>query len=359
MIHFKRVDAVLEKMKERQIKQLLICDPLSIYYLTGSYTNPGERFYALYLHISGKSLIFLNELFYVPDELGIEKVWYNDTQPVMDIVALHLDAHEVLGVDKNLPARFLLPLVDKKAAAGFVLASSCVDDCRGCKDVEEQGRMRTASHINDLAMAEFKKLITLGVTEMQLAEQMCRIYRSLGADDFSFEPIVAFGENAADTHHMPGSTVLKDGDCVLIDTGCRKDTYCSDMTRTFFYKSATTEHCNIYETVRQANEAAIAAIKPGVKLSQIDKTARDIISNAGYGPHFTHRLGHFIGLDVHEFGDVSSNSDIVATPGMIFSIEPGVYLMGDVGIRIEDLVLVTEDGCTSLNTYSKELEILD
>jgi len=354
-----RVSRVLEKMRAQKLSQLLICDPISIYYLTGKHVEPGERFFALYLNDSGEHLIFINELFTVPEDLGIEKVWYRDTVPIMDLVAERIDRTAVLGVDKNLPARFLLPLIEKKAANGFVNGSICIDNTRGCKDVEEQDKMKAVSKINDLAMAEFKKLIVPGVTERQMAEQMLAIYKELGADGYSFEPLVAFGANGAEGHHGPNDTVLKEGDSVLIDVGCQKDMYCSDMTRTFFYHKVSEEHRQVYELVKMANEAAIAELKPGMLLNVVDKIARDIITKAGYGPKFTHRLGHFIGLDVHEYGDVSSTNNDITKPGMIFSIEPGIYLEGDVGIRIEDLVLITEDGCVRLNYYTKELEIVE
>ncbi|MFA9377202.1 MAG: M24 family metallopeptidase [Lachnotalea sp.] len=353
-----RVSNVLKKMKEIQLSQFLICDPLSIYYLTGTYIDPGERFYALCLNENGKHMIFINELFIVPEELGIEKIWYSDISPIMDIVAKRMDYTKVLGVDKNLPARFLLPLQEKKAAIGFVQGSECIDKTRGCKDVSEQEKMKTVSKINDLAMAEFKKLIIQGVTEKQMAEQMLTIYKNLGAENYSFEPLVAFGANAAEGHHIPNDTVLKAGDSVLLDVGCFKDMYCSDMTRTFFYKEVSKEHRKIYELVKKANEAAIAELKPGMKLKEVDKIARNIINEAGYGPNFTHRLGHFIGLEVHEFGNVSSDNDELVEPGMIFSIEPGIYLEGNMGVRIEDLVLITEDGNIRLNQYTKELEIV-
>ena len=233
-----------------------------------------------------------------------------------------------------------------------------MDKTRGVKDAEEQELMRVSSDINDKAIAKFKTLIHEGVTEKEVAEQTLKIYQDLGADGFSFEPLVAFGANAADPHHAPDDTVVKPGDCVLFDVGCIKDGYCSDMTRTFYYKEASEQHQLVYNTVRRANEAAIAKIKPGIPLCELDKTARDLITEAGYGPYFTHRLGHFIGLGEHEFGDVSSVNTDKAVPGMIFSIEPGIYLTGDTGVRVEDLVLVTEDGCEVLNHYPKELEII-
>lgn len=354
-----RVERVIGALKEMGISQMLIVDPMSIYYLTGVYVAPFERFYGLYINEEGNHVFFLNHLFHVPEELGIKKVWYSDTDPVMEIVAEYLDHEMPLGVDKDLKARFLLPLMQRGAARGYVNTSIAIDKTRGIKDEEEQGKMREASHINDLAMAEFKKLIHAGVTEKEVAEQMLDIYLKLGAEGFSFEPLVAFGANAADPHHGPDDTVLKEGDCVLFDVGCIKDGYCSDMTRTFYYKYVSEENRVVYDTVRQANEAAIRKIRPGVPLMELDLTARNMIAHAGYGEYFTHRLGHFIGLSEHEFGDVSSVNEQPAEEGMIFSIEPGIYLSGNTGVRVEDLVLVTKDGCEVLNHYSKALEIID
>lgn len=358
MLMKNRADKVVQKMKKLGISQMLITDPMSIYYLTGRFIDPGERFYGLYLREDGNNLCFINHLFTVEEDLGVEKVRYSDTDQIMSIVASRMDSRAVLGVDKDLPARFLLPLMEKKAAQSFINASAAVDETRGCKDTEEQIKMKAASRINDLAMEEFKKMIRPGITELETAQKMLDIYRSLGADDYSFEPLVAFGPNCAEGHHAPDMTVLKEGDSVLFDVGCKKDGYCSDMTRTFFFRTCSEEHRKVYELVKNANQSAIAGIKPGVKLKDIDAIARNIISEAGYGSFFTHRLGHFIGMNVHEFGDVSSANENAAEPGMIFSIEPGIYLPDDVGVRIEDLVLVTEDGCERLNFYNKELEIV-
>lgn len=353
-----RVDRILAALKDMGLTQMLIVDPMSIYYLTDVFVAPFERFYGLLLRADGKHAFFLNKLFTVPEEVGVEKVWYSDTDPAMDIVAGYVDKETALGVDKELKARFLLPLMEMGAAKGFVNASLAVDTTRGVKDTDEQKKMRTASHINDMAMAEFKKSIHEGITEKEAADQMLQIYLNLGADGFSFEPLVAFGANAADPHHAPDDTVVKPGDAVLFDVGCIKDGYCSDMTRTFYFKEVSDTHRHIYNTVRRANEAAISKIKPGILLCELDKTARDLIGAEGYGPNFNHRLGHFIGLSEHEFGDVSSTNQQKAEPGMIFSIEPGIYLADDTGVRVEDLVLVTEDGCEVLNHYSKELEII-
>ena len=353
-----RVDRIMAELEKSGIRQMLLIDPMSIYYLTGVWNAPFERFYGLLLRKEGGHIFFLNHLFTIPQEVGAEKVWYSDTDPVMEIVARYVDPAAPLGVDKDLKARFLLPLMEQGAASRFVNTSLAVDIVRGIKDEEEQEKMRTASAINDAAVAQLKTWIRPGVTEREVADHLLEIYLSLGAEGFSFEPLVAFGANAADPHHGPDDTVLKEGDVVLFDIGCIKDGYCSDMTRSFYFGSVSDAHREIYETVRAANEAAIAKVRPGVPLKELDLAARDLITEKGYGPYFTHRLGHFIGLSEHEYGDVSCVNETLAVPGMIFSIEPGIYLAGDTGVRIEDLVLVTEDGCEVLNHYPKTLEIL-
>ncbi len=354
-----RANHILAALKDQGVDQMLITDPMSICYLTGISMAPIERFYALLLKADGHHYYFLNNLFNVPGDVGVEKVWYSDTDPVPEIVAARLDKNAVLGVDKDLKARFLLPLMEMKAAAGFVNGSLAVDITRGIKDSEEQEKMRISSDINDKAMAQFKGLIHEGVSEKEVADQMLQIYLDLGADGYSFPPLVAFGANAADPHHFPDDTIVKPGDCVLFDVGCIKDGYCSDMTRTFYFKTVSDAHREVYETAKAANETAISKIHPGVPLCRLDATARDLITAKGWGPNFNHRLGHFIGLSEHEFGDVSSANTWEAKPGMIFSIEPGIYLTGDTGVRVEDLVLVTEDGVEVLNHYPKELQIIE
>ena len=354
----KRVENVLRRLEARGLSQIMISDPYSIFYLTGRYIDPGERFFALYLSSDGNHRLFINNLFTVPEDLGVMKIRFSDSQDAAALFCGYVDHDAVLGVDKNLPARFLLRMMELNAAKDYVNASDCVDLVRSCKDEQERERMREASRLNDLAMGRFLDLVKPGVTEEEAALQMGPIYRSLGAEGYSFEPLVAFGRNAADGHHEPDGTPLREGDCVLFDVGCRKDGYCSDMTRTFFFRRASERSRQVYEIVRKANEAAEEAVRPGVRFCDIDKAARGVIERAGFGPNFTHRLGHSIGLEVHEPGDVSGSHSDPVQPGMTFSIEPGVYLEGEVGVRIEDLVLVTETGCEILNRFPKTLKMI-
>ena len=353
-----RLAGVLSNLAARDLSQLLVCDPRSIQYLTGVFVEPGERFLGLVVTAGKEPLLVLNELFHAPESAACAVSYFRDGEDPLELVAARCDVAVPLGCDKNLAARFLIPLMERTAASKFVLASDAVDDARAIKDKAERSLMRTASRTNDAAMARFRKLVRLGVTEAEVAGQLETIYRELGAQGHSFAPIVSFGANAADPHHEPDATPLRKGDVVLFDVGCRQGEYCSDMTRTFFWNEPTARQREVYECVRRANAAARSLVAPGVRFCDIDIAARTIIEDAGYGPYFTHRLGHQIGLDVHEPGDVSAVHDEPVKPGMMFSIEPGIYLPGEFGVRIEDLVLVTETGCEVLNRYPREIEVL-
>lgn len=358
-----RVTRVLARLQERGLTQMLVCDPLSIWYLTGYYTQPYERFFALYLAQGAGSApvatLFCNRLFPDASACCENVVLFSDTDDPVPLVADACDHTQPLGIDKDLAARWLLPLMDAGAAQGFVLASDAVDATRSIKDAREQDLMREASRINDQAMSWLAAQVREGVTEEEIAAGLLGTYRQLGAEDHSFTPIVSFGANAADPHHEPDQTVFHKGDMVLFDVGCKYQWYCSDMTRTFFTAEPTAHQREVYETVRHANEAAEAIVRPGVTFAQIDRTARSIIEEAGYGPSFTHRLGHQIGLVDHEPGDVSSSHDEPVQVGQCFSIEPGIYLPGDIGVRIEDLVIVTDDGCEVINHYPHEVCVLE
>lgn len=354
-----RLNKVLAKMEQNNLKQMIISDPASIFYLTGRWIHPGERLLALYLNLNGNHKLFINELFPVYEDLGVEKVWFNDTQDAVEIISNYVLKDEAIGIDKNWPARFLIRLMELKGGSAFVNASNIIDRVRMQKDEKEIELMKTASRLNDMAMEEMVKLVPMELTEKQMVSKLSEIYENLGADGFSFGPIIAYGKNAADPHHESDNSSLKEGDSVIIDIGCVKDSYCSDMTRTVFYKTASELSQKVYNIVLEANKRAIEIVKPGVRFCDIDKAAREHIENAGYGKYFTHRTGHSIGIEVHDFGDVSSVNMDVIKPGMIFSIEPGIYLPNEVGVRIEDLVLVTEDGCEVLNKYDKKLIIIE
>lgn len=353
-----RLNAVLDQMKKNSIDQMLISDPYAIFYLTGKMIHPGERLLALYINVNGNNKMFINELFPVTEDLGVEMVWFNDTQNSVEIVSNGIDKNGTIGVDKNWPAKFLLALMDLCPGCKFVNSSYIVDTLRSSKDEEEKDLMRKASALNDEAIKRLKDTINADLTEKQLANKLSGIYEDLGADGFSFSPIIGFGPTGADPHGTPGDRKVKAGDAIILDIGCVKDNYCSDMTRTVFYKEAPEKAKEVFEIVLEANKRAIALVKPGVRFCDIDAAARDYITEKGYGKYFTHRTGHSIGLECHDMGDVSSVNTDCVQEGMIFSVEPGIYLPGEFGVRIEDLVLVTKDGHENLNKHDKELVIV-
>lgn len=355
-----RMKNVIAKMKEADLTQLLVSEPSSVEYLIGTRIEPGERFMGLLLFSDSEKepLLFLHRLFPVtPTGVGI--IAFSDADDFLGMVARETASDLPLGIDKHLFAGFLIGLMERSAAASYVNGSPCVDMVRAIKNTDEMEKMRIASNLNDQTMEIAKNSLRVGMTEKELEQIILDTYRQLGADDISFPPIVAFHENAADPHHENSHRKLKAGDMVLLDIGCKKDGYCSDMTRTFFTTEPTEEQRLVYELVRQANENAENYIRPGMRLCDIDEAARSVIREGGYDKEFTHRLGHFIGMDTHEYGDVSAAYDWQVEPGMIFSIEPGIYLDGNFGVRIEDLVIVTENGCELLNKVPKTITVVD
>lgn len=345
-------------MKEKNLTQLLVTDTASIFYLTGRWIEAGERLLVLLIRQSGKPVLFINELFPEKESGDLDFVWIKDTTDSIALLAEKLEKEEVLGIDKNWPSGFLIRLMETTGSAKVVNSSLLLDLIRSRKDEEEIQFMREASRLNDDAMTMLIDALHEDMTEKEMEDRLREIYDSLGAEGFSFTPIIAYGKNGANPHHENSHRLLKEGDSVILDIGCRKDNYASDMTRTVFYMEVDEKAKEVYETVLKANRKAIEKVKPGVKFSEIDEAARAVIEEKGYGKYFTHRTGHSIGIEVHEYGDVSSANEDLLMPGMIFSVEPGIYLEGELGVRIEDLVLVTEEGHEVLNSYPKDLQII-
>lgn len=353
-----KLSRIIESMKQEQIEQLLVCDSASVCYLTGKYIDCMERMMVLYLDVQGNHRLVIGKLFPQKEDLGVPVLYFDDTEDPVALLASQMRSTARIGVDKKWPAKFLIPCMKQFPEAEFVDGSYIIDRIRQIKSSEEQEKMIEASRCNDLAMDQLIPLAVKGYSEVELGEKLKEIYLSLGAEGHSFPPIVGYGDNGADPHHESDNSHGKYGDCVVLDVGCRKDGYCADMTRTVFIGSVSEEARKIYEIVKEANRRGREAVKPGVRFCDIDAAARDYITEQGYGEYFTHRLGHNIGMEVHEWGDVSSANTNVVKPGMCFSIEPGIYVPGVAGVRIEDLVLVTEDGHVDLNHYTHDLIVV-
>jgi len=358
-MHQGRVNRVLNSMKEQNLTQMIISDSTTIFYLLGKRIHAGERLLALYLNLEGNHKLIINELFPQEKDLGVDMVWYNDVQDGVEILCKHVDKKQPIGIDKEWPSRFLLRLMDLGGGSKFLNGSFIVDYVRMIKDDEEQEFMRDVSKRNDQAMERLVPWVTKGLTEIGLAEKVKELQKEVGCDDISFSPITAYAKGAADPHHEPDNSLGKTGDCVVLDIGGTKNDYTSDMTRTVFIGEVSERAREIYDIVLEANLRGIAAAKPGNKMSDVDRASRSYIEEKGYGEFFTHRTGHSIGLECHEYGDVSLANDEIIKPGQCFSVEPGIYLPEEgIGIRIEDLVLTTEDGCEVLNHFTKELIVV-
>lgn len=331
---------------------VLVADPKMIQYLIGTHFEVGERFLALLLQ-DNQATLFLNKLFpYNNDQLSIVR-FSDDEDPILLLNKLwHGDT---LKVDHALPSGFLLRLMKIRPLCDYHL-DTMMDQIRSIKDDQESQLMREASQINDRVMNRVPSLLKAGVTEREVADKITGLFKEI-SDGISFKPIIAFGDHTSDPHAVPSDRILKEGDAIVIDMGCIYKGYCSDMTRTFFLGHNSMK--DVYDVVVSANLAAIAKVKPGVSLGEIDNAARSVIRDAGYGPNFVHRTGHGIGTSVHEPYPVSSESEVICREGMIFSIEPGIYLPGIGGVRIEDLVLVTRDGVDVLNAYPKHSEVIE
>ncbi len=354
-----RLQRVIDIMKKNEIPQLIISDPVAIFYLTGKWIHPGERLLALYIHQDQTIKLVINELFPQEEDAGIEMVWYNDIQDGVEILSKEFKDDKVIGIDKTWPARFLIRLQEIFPDKKYVNSSLLIDEVRMIKDEEEKELMRQSARICDQVMEELIPWVTKGLSENELSDKVKELFAKRGVKSLSFDPITAYAKGAADPHHATDDSKGKRGDCVVLDIGGFYKNYASDMTRTVFIGEVSDRQREIYEIVREANLRGIAAAKPGNRMCDVDLVARNYIEEKGYGKYFTHRTGHSIGLEDHEYGDVSSVNETIIRPGQCFSVEPGIYLPDEgIGVRIEDIVIITEDGCEILNLVTKDLIVV-
>lgn len=240
----------------------------------------------------------------------------------------------------------------------LVAAQGLLDGLRAAKDEEELARMRQAQRITDEAFREILNFIRPGLTEQEVAARLVYELLRRGGRRVSFDPIVAAGANGSMPHAVPGETVIQLGMFVTMDFGCVYEGYCSDMTRTVAVGQPTDEMERVYHTVLEAQRAGIAAARAGVTGSEVDRAARQAIQQAGYGSFFSHSFGHSLGLEIHESPNASPSEQTVFPAGAVISAEPGIYLPGHFGVRIEDVLVLREGGCEDITQAPKNLIVL-
>ncbi|MCX4765710.1 aminopeptidase P family protein [Streptomyces sp. NBC_01275] len=262
------------------------------------------------------------------------------------------------GISDNAWAMHLLGLQNALPATSYASLTEALPMLRAVKDAAELELMAAAGAAADATFEEIRKVPFAGRRESEVGADLADLLRRFGHSQVDFT-IVASGPNGANPHHEVGDRVIERGDMVVLDFGGLKDGYGSDTSRTVHVGEPTDEERRVHDLVRAAQEAGFQAVRPGVACQEVDRAARAVIADAGYGEYFIHRTGHGIGVTTHEPPYMIEGEERPLVPGMCFSVEPGVYLPGRFGVRIEDIVTVTEDGGRRLNDTTRELVIVD
>lgn len=359
-IYEERFKRTKELLKKEKLDAVIVTSPSNFFYYTGIWLDSHERLQAIVIS-EEMSLMIVHEMSkeQVKNQVGIEKVYWQDGDEAVEILAYNLPKVGTIAIDNNWSSINLIHLHDFNQELNFKDSTNILGKARLIKDEVEVSLLEKSGALADSVMNDIKDFIKSGITEKEVANEIKRLFKEKGASDLSFETIVGFGKNSAIPHHETGDTTLKEGDTILIDMGGIRDYYCSDMTRTFVYKKVSPKIEEIYNIVKLAQEETIKKIKPGMRMKDADAIARDIITKAGYGENFTHRTGHGLGIEIHEEPFLTSKNEKVLEEGMVVSVEPGIYLPGEFGVRIEDIIVIKNDGAKRFNNFSKELICLD
>lgn len=348
-----RIERLAEVLQESGIDAFFANTPISMGYLAGFKEYGHERFMALGVNSSGAFCLICPALSeQQAKKSGIEDIrpWQDGEDPLALFQTLANEWNlrsSILAVDDEMSARQLLEMQSVLPAALFKPGQPVLGNLMRRKDKQEIDAMSRAAEIADKALAAGHSAIRPGATEAEVSEALSSEMKRLGG--IPTFAIVGAGANGAEPHHLTDDTTIKEGDVILLDFGCDVDGYQSDITRCAACGQASEEAQKVYKVVLDAHNAARKLIRPGVTPSQVDRAAREVIERAGFGEFFMHRTGHGIGMKGHEDPFIVQGNDTPLEVGECFSVEPGIYLPGKFGIRIENIVTVTGDGHHSLN----------
>ena len=351
----KRVRRIREQLSAHGADVFLCTNPVNRRYLTGFTGSAGTAW------ISADRQIIMTDFRYIEQVKAESPDWelvrIENLNETLKTLIDENDIGKIAFEADNVTVQ-RLEQWKEKLEVEFIPVSGWVEELRSIKTEQEIENIRQAAKIGDQAFAELLPKIRSGVSEIEIALELEFLMRRAGASGMSFSPIIASGPQSALPHARPSERILMYGDFVVFDFGCIVNGYCSDMTRTIVIGEPEEQHLLIYDLVLEAQLESLAADAPGRMGSEIDAIARDIITDAGYGEYFGHGLGHSLGLEIHESPRLSKADHTVLQPGMVVTVEPGVYLPGFGGVRIEDLVVVREDGHEVLTSTFKELYIV-
>ncbi|MBH5319039.1 aminopeptidase P family protein [Paenibacillus sp. GSMTC-2017] len=358
-----RINKLQSYMDANYIDAMLITSPKHVYYLTGFATNPHERLLALLLPKGEEAILLVPALDFAEaqTESSVSKIYtHSDTDNAFEILSTLLPSGiNNLGVEKeDLTVRRFESICDAVSASNFVDIGLPLREMRVIKTPDEIVRMKHAVHIVEEVLRAGVAKVKPGVTEIEIVAELEYQMKKLGAQGPSFDTMVLSGPKSALPHGKPDQRKVKEGELLLFDLGVYADGYASDITRTFAVGEVSDEIKNIYGAVLNANLLAIEATRPDVTFGSLDRAARESIEAAGYGPYFNHRLGHGLGMDIHEYPSIHGRNEERLLEGMIFTIEPGIYVPSVGGVRIEDDVLVTSDGVEVLTSFPKHLTVI-
>ncbi|MBS4761324.1 aminopeptidase P family protein [Carnobacteriaceae bacterium zg-ZUI252] len=346
-------------LKDNHIPLTFVHNPQTIGYLTGFYSNPHERLLMLVLQDNEQPLLILPALDLEQAKQCTKNITllpHLDSDNAWELLANALHHPQTTAaLDKDYMSVSVFEKL-QQALPNVTFSIDCspiIEQIKYIKTEDELALMREAGKTADLAIQFAASAFDTKKSEMEIVAEIEYSLKKVGVSQMSFDTMVLRQPNAANPHGTPGTDTLQWNEFVLLDLGTIHNGYASDMTRTLFFGDAmSSRQKELYDLVLLAHHTARDQFRIGMKASELDKIARDIITDAGYGEYFTHRLGHGIGPSVHEFPSISSASDVALIEGMCFSIEPGIYLPNDIGIRIEDCFIVTKNGLESLTHSS-------
>lgn len=357
-----RRDALAARLPELAVDAFLVTGLSNVRYLSGF---SGSNAQAL---ITSGECVFMTDGRYTEqarhEVLDMRRVTYlgaftdalSDQISSVAATRVGFEAHHVsVRAHRDLTQKLAESTATPRGAVELLPLDGEVERLRWEKDGEELDHLRRAQAITDQAFDDLLDLLAVGMIERAVAHQLEELLRREGADGLSFDSIVAFGEHAAEPHHEPGHRMLEEGDVIVLDFGALHGGYHADMTRTISFGEPPAELRKVHDIVRQAQQAGIDAVGPGVTGAEVDRAARSVIEDAGYGDRFSHGLGHGVGLDIHEGPRLGRDHEDVLPIGAVVTVEPGVYIPGLGGVRIEDMVEVVEDGGRVLGSANRDL----